>query len=118
MPHQGSPFPEAESLPAANMPDIKTMKDHLIIIGYGVNGRNVATIQERGNTLCNSDIDPETVKSCLRGGEPIRYGDDQSMSSEHWSRAPRVIVIAISDRTETSQDDRTGPEAESRHIYN
>lgn len=91
------------SLPA-NMPDIKTMKDHLIIIGYGVNGRNVAlSAKSEAIPYVIVDIDPETVKSGLRNGEPIRYGD---ATQEHvllstGVKSARVIVIAISDRTET-----------------
>ncbi len=36
-------------------PNIDTLKDHIIIIGYGVNGRNVArSARERRHTLCDN----------------------------------------------------------------
>ncbi len=80
------------------------MNDHLIIIGYGVNGRNVAlSAKSEGIPYVIVDIDPETVKSEFRIGEPIRYGD---ATQEHvllnaGIKSARVLVVAISDRSAT-----------------
>lgn len=90
--------------PSADIPDGRAMNDHLIIVGYGVNGRNVAlSAKNEAIPYVIVDIDPETVKSGLRNGEPIRYGD---ATQEHvllntGVKSARVIVIAISDRTAT-----------------
>ncbi len=90
--------------PPADLPDVRAMNDHLIIIGYGVNGRNVAlSAKSEGIPYVIVDIDPETVKSELRIGEPIRYGD---ATQEHvllnaGIKSARVLVVAISDRSST-----------------
>ena len=90
--------------PPADLPDGRAMNDHLIIIGYGVNGRNVAlSAKSEGIEYVIVDIDPETVKSELRSGEPIRYGD---ATQEHvllnaGIKSARVLVVAISDRSAT-----------------
>lgn len=91
------------SLPA-NMPDIKALNEHLIIIGYGVNGRNVAlSAKSEGISYVIVDIDTEAVKSGLRNGEPIRYGDatQEHILLNSGIKSARVIVIAISDRSAT-----------------
>jgi CPA2 family monovalent cation:H+ antiporter-2 len=80
------------------------MNDHLIIIGYGVNGRNVAlSARSEGIPYIIVDIDPETARSELKNGEPIRYGD---ATQEHvllnaGVKSARVMVVAISDRSAT-----------------
>lgn len=88
----------------ANMPDIKALNEHLIIIGYGVNGRNVAlSAKSEGISYVIVDIDTEAVKSGLRNGEPIRYGDatQEHILLNSGIKSARVIVIAISDRSAT-----------------
>jgi len=91
-------------IPSADIPNGRAINDHLIIVGYGVNGRNVAlSAKSEGIPYVIVDIDPETVKSGLKNGEPIRYGD---ATQEHvllntGVKSARVIVIAISDRTAT-----------------
>jgi CPA2 family monovalent cation:H+ antiporter-2 len=79
-------------------------KDHIIIIGYGVNGRNVAR-SARGEDLPYRiiDIDPEIVKIEARKGESIRYGDatQEAVLKRDGISNARVIVIAISDRAAT-----------------
>jgi len=99
------PFYRSRNQPSsADIPDGRAMKDHLIIIGYGVNGRNVAlSARSEGIPYIIVDIDPETARSELRNGEPIRYGD---ATQEHvllnaGIKSARVMVVAISDRSAT-----------------
>lgn len=79
-------------------------KDHLIIIGYGVNGRNVArSAKKEGIPFVIVDMDPEIVKSGGKNGEPIYNGDatQESVLQHTGIRNARVIVIAISDPAAT-----------------
>ncbi|MGC9325826.1 MAG: cation:proton antiporter [Desulfomonilia bacterium] len=77
-----------------------SMKDHLIIIGYGVNGRNVSRAARfTGIPYLILEMNPETVRSERAKGEPIYYGDaTQDAILEHVDiRKARVMVIAIPD---------------------
>lgn len=80
--------------------NIESLADHLIIIGYGINGRNVAHAAKRANIpYVIIEMNAETVKTEKAKGEPILFGDAISpFILEHvnvWSA--RVAVIAISD---------------------
>jgi CPA2 family monovalent cation:H+ antiporter-2 len=82
----------------------KELKDHLVIIGYGVNGENIARAARfSGITYCIVDIDPEALAKGQQRKEPIIYGDateDSILRHLHVHEA-RVVVIAISDPAST-----------------
>jgi CPA2 family monovalent cation:H+ antiporter-2 len=83
-------------------PDLQSLNDHLVIVGFGVNGRNIARAA-RGARIpyVIIEMNPDTVKAMRREGEPILYGDATSqriLESAAAGRA-RVAVIAISDPT-------------------
>lgn len=76
------------------------LNDHLIIIGYGVNGRNVSrAARMAGIPYVILEINPDTVHTERRAGEPIFYGDaTQEAVLTHMGIArARVLVIAIPD---------------------
>ncbi|NMB85059.1 MAG: potassium transporter KefB [Methanothrix sp.] len=78
----------------------KSWRDHLIIVGYGVNGRNVArSAKAKGIPFVIVEMDPEIVSYEGKIGEPIYYGDaTQENVLQHVNvREARVMVIAISD---------------------
>lgn len=51
-------------------------KDHIIIIGYGLTGKNLAlAAKEAGLPYVIIDMNPETVKLEKEKGEPIYFGD-------------------------------------------
>jgi CPA2 family monovalent cation:H+ antiporter-2 len=82
----------------------KGKKNHLIIIGFGVNGRNVA----RGARLSGIpyvviEMNPETVRNEQAQGEPIYYGDStQEVVLQHANiKDARIIVTAINDPAAT-----------------
>ena len=80
------------------------MKDHLIIIGYGVNGRNVArSARSESIPYAIVDIDPEIAKIEAKNGEPISYGDatQENVLNHNGINNARVMVIAISDKAAT-----------------
>jgi CPA2 family monovalent cation:H+ antiporter-2 len=85
---------------AANIAVYEPMSDHLIIVGYGVNGRNVATsARSEGIPYVIIETDPEIVKEEKANCEPISYGDatqDEVLLHAGVKRA-RIMVIAISD---------------------
>ena len=83
---------------------IKSKKDHLIIIGFGVNGRNVARAARlSGIPYVIIEMNPETVKSEQAQGEPIYYGDStQEVVLQHANiKDARIVVTAINDPAAT-----------------
>ncbi|MDE3218354.1 MAG: cation:proton antiporter, partial [Nitrospirota bacterium] len=76
------------------------MKDHVIIVGYGLNGRNLARVL--GDTeipYLALDLDGDTVSREAKHGVPVYYGD---ATNPHVLRHMRiedakVLVVAISD---------------------
>ncbi len=90
------------SLRASN-DGMENMKNHVIIAGFGLNGRNLARVlRSTGIKYVIIDIDAEVVKSALKE-EPIIFGD--VWSSEILRKAgiekAKLIVFAISDPSVT-----------------
>ncbi|MFP4090332.1 MAG: cation:proton antiporter [Cyclobacteriaceae bacterium] len=85
-------------------PTEEDLKDHTIIIGFGVNGRNAAQAARFANIpYAIIEVNANTVKQEKAKGEPIHYGDaTHPFILEHLQvyRA-RVAIIAISDNTAT-----------------
>ena len=76
------------------------MKDHVIIVGYGLNGRNLARVLEETEIpYVVLDLDGDTVRRESRSGAPISYGDATNPNVLRRMRIEdaRVLVIAISD---------------------
>ena len=83
---------------------VKGKKDHLIIIGFGVNGRNVARAARlSGIPYAVIEMNPETVRDEQAQGEPIYYGDStQEVVLQHANiKDARVVVTAINDPAAT-----------------
>lgn len=82
---------------------IESLKSHLIIIGYGVNGRNTAlTAKQAEIPYVIVDMNPDSVREARAEGEPILYGDasnDHILEQLNVHKA-RVAVVAISDHDE------------------
>lgn len=78
--------------------------DHVIIIGFGLNGRNLAKIlKEAEIPYVVLEMNSDTVREMMKKGEPIYYGDGTSKEILHkmsLDRA-RLLVIAISDPVST-----------------
>jgi CPA2 family monovalent cation:H+ antiporter-2 len=76
----------------------KWLENHLIIIGFGVNGRNVAIAAKKVSIpYIIVEINPETVRHEKRKGEPIIYGDAaQKTVLEHAGigTAKSVVITA------------------------
>ncbi|WP_035070684.1 cation:proton antiporter domain-containing protein [Anditalea andensis] len=80
------------------------LQDHLVIIGYGLNGKNLSKAAKRARIpYAIIEMNPETVRTEKAKGEPIIYGDAANESVlEHVNvHKARVVVIAISDSDAT-----------------
>lgn len=80
------------------------LTDHVIIVGYGVNGRNLARVLGRcGIPFIVIELNPQVVRTERERGRSIIYGDaSRPEVLEHAGvRSARVVVIAISDAAGT-----------------
>jgi len=78
----------------------KTKKDHLVIIGYGVTGRNLArTARRAGIDYMIIELNPDLVMESRKQGEPIIFGDATSEGVLSHAGIPtaRIAVVAIND---------------------
>ncbi len=96
------PFPDFMKAGYFNVSEIESeeRRNHLIIVGYGINGRNLArAAQKVGIKYIIIEMNPETVRIEKAKGEPIFYGD--AMQEEVLKHADigsaKVLVIAIGD---------------------
>lgn len=84
----------------------KTLSEHLIIVGYGVNGRNVATAARLARIpYVIVETNPKTVRREKAKGEPIFFGDaaqDAVLLHAGIQRA-RALVAAIPDAAATER---------------
>jgi monovalent cation:H+ antiporter-2, CPA2 family len=80
------------------------LEDHVIVIGYGLNGRNLVRATTRGNIpTAIIDLNPETVATEKKKGHLIFFGDATNPGIlEHAGigRA-RILVIVINDPIST-----------------
>jgi CPA2 family monovalent cation:H+ antiporter-2 len=87
-------------------PGVKGLRNHVIIIGYGLNGRNLtkAAISAQIPYVI-IETNPETVRREKKEGKNILYGDaTHEPVLEHAKiKAARVVVIAISDYVASRQ---------------
>ena len=85
--------------PIASTQDVE-QTNHVIVIGFGVNGRNVAKAARAADIpYVIVEMNPETVRTERANGEPIFYGDAIYDAVLHHAniKAARVVVVAISD---------------------
>jgi CPA2 family monovalent cation:H+ antiporter-2 len=78
----------------------KKLQDHMIIVGFGFNGQNVARAAKvAGVPYAIIEMNPETVRKEKATGEPICYGDAVHDAVLHraFISTARVIVVVISD---------------------
>ncbi|HSB44157.1 MAG TPA: cation:proton antiporter [Nitrospira sp.] len=76
------------------------LKDHVIIVGYGLNGRNLARVlSETEIPHLALDLDGDTVRRESRHGVPIYFGDATNPNVLRHAKIEdaRVLVVAISD---------------------
>jgi len=79
---------------------------HVIVIGYGLNGQNLARVlTEVSIPFVVLEMDPDLVRQGRRAGTPIIFGDGARREILHQAaiEKARVVVIAISDPAATSR---------------
>lgn len=79
-------------------------KDHLVIAGYGLNGRNLAGAARRaGIPYVIIEMNPDTVRRERGRGEPIFFGDATrpAILEQAGLAQARVAVVAINDPSAT-----------------
>lgn len=89
--------PEAES-------PREPINDHLVIIGFGVNGRNLARAAAyAGIPYVILEMNPDLVKDARLKDEPVYYGDATQLEAlvQTNLEQARVVVLAISDPAAT-----------------
>jgi CPA2 family monovalent cation:H+ antiporter-2 len=82
----------------------RDLQDHVIIAGYGLNGRNLAhVLREAGISYVILELNPETVKKALADGQRVIFGDvaSHTILREAQVDKARSIVFAISDPAAT-----------------
>ena len=89
-------------LPLAEGPG--RLEGHVIVIGFGLNGRNLARVlSEAAVPYVVLDLNSETVREMRTKGEPIYYGDGTSavILNRLGIKSARLLVVAISDPAST-----------------
>jgi CPA2 family monovalent cation:H+ antiporter-2 len=86
--------------PAESAPPACDLEGHVIIAGYGLNGRNLAhVLKEAGIGYVIIELNPVTVREASAAGEAIIFGDVSSRTIllEAGVRRAKGLVFAISD---------------------
>jgi CPA2 family monovalent cation:H+ antiporter-2 len=94
-------LPETNAIAAE---DSAEYKDHVIIVGYGLNGQNIARAAKTSNVpYIVLELNPVTVQEQSEQGVPIHYGDaTHAAILEHAGIArARVLVVVIYDSLAT-----------------
>ncbi len=85
-------------------PQATPLRDHLVIIGFGLNGRNLARAA-RGASIPHAilELNPRSVTSAQQAGEPMFFGDATSEAVLEKIGVPyaRVVAVVISDPVAT-----------------
>ena len=82
------------------------LHDHVIIIGYGLNGQNVAKAAKQAKIPhVILELDPQMIELAKRNEEHVLYGDatDQLILQHVNVHSARVVVVAISDPLTTKK---------------
>jgi CPA2 family monovalent cation:H+ antiporter-2 len=91
------------SYPAPHTERLHT-KDHLIIVGFGLNGRNLARAAKfSGIPYVILEMNPTVVREERAKGTPIQYGDaTQEAILQHLNiKAAKALVVVINDPAAT-----------------
>lgn len=85
-------------------PHHSELREHVIIIGYGLNGRNLAKVlRSTGIPYVVMELNAEAVREAHEQGEPIVYGDAtrKEVLTHIQIQHARILVLAISDPAAT-----------------
>lgn len=91
---------------SANLEGVEELSNHLVIIGYGINGQNVAKAAKSASIQhIIIELDPDVIAEARTNGDPVMYGDamDEVILKHVNIHEARVVVIAISDPDATKK---------------
>jgi CPA2 family monovalent cation:H+ antiporter-2 len=80
------------------------LSGHLVIVGYGINGRNVSLAAETvGIPYIILEMNPRTVRKERQEGKPIFYGDavNQAVLEHAGLSRAQALVVALADPAAT-----------------
>jgi len=80
------------------------LSKHVVVVGYGMNGRNLAKVLHRvGIPYAVLELNAEVVRGAQAQGVPIEYGDAgrKEVLSHVGVRKAGILVVAISDPVST-----------------
>ncbi len=83
-----------------SIPNEEVLKDHLIIVGFGLNGKNIAKAASKSEIpYVVVEINPEIVRNEKAHGESIHFGDAAhgTVLKNVNIEDARIMVIGISD---------------------
>jgi CPA2 family monovalent cation:H+ antiporter-2 len=89
-----------------NLEESSAVKPHVIVIGYGTNGRNIAAVLKATNiSYAILENDRKVVDAAVTAGENITHGDctEKSKLAKIGADKAEAIVIGISDRDAIAQ---------------
>ncbi|MEN6388942.1 MAG: cation:proton antiporter [Syntrophomonas sp.] len=84
--------------------EVQQLNDHLVIIGFGVNGKNLAlAASASGIPYLVIEMNPDIVRKERQNDEPIFFGDatHREVLDQVNLNGARVVVVAISDPAAT-----------------
>ena len=79
-------------------------RGHVVIVGFGLNGRNLAKVLRRtGVQYVVLELNAEAVHNARKEGEPVIYGDAtrREVLTHVGIEFARIVVLAISDPSAT-----------------
>jgi CPA2 family monovalent cation:H+ antiporter-2 len=86
--------------PHEETPQSRILRDHVIIAGFGLNGRNLARVlRSTGIAHIVVDLDPESIVACGVEGSPALVGNVTQLEilKQLGITRARVLVLALSD---------------------
>jgi K+:H+ antiporter len=89
---------------AASVAEQTPLRNHVLIVGYGLNGENLAhVLRQTGLPYLIVELDPDRIVAARARGEPVHFGDATRLEVlEHaGTAAAHVVVVAISDPAAT-----------------
>jgi len=85
-------------------PPTDDLQDHLVVVGFGINGRNVAhAARHAGIPYAVIEMNADTVRAERKHGEPMFYGDatQEAVLKQVKLSQARTVVIVIADAAAT-----------------
>lgn len=86
------------------IPEENPPEDHLVIVGFGINGKNMARAASQAQIpYLVVELNPQIVRKEKSRGQPIYYGDasQETVLNQVNLQEARIMVVAISDPAES-----------------